>query len=241
MYKVSLGLGVAMTITAIAVAQGTDSRQRNRGGPPRGPAQPPGFHLLRALDADQDGKVSKAEIDNAVAALETLDRDHDGKLSADEIGWPPARDDNAFPVPGGFPGPGRRGGPGRGGFAAFSGSGGGFPGFGGGPPGFGPGGPPGFGGRFEAGRPQRPDPDDIRSRAPGGPSSKDNWQPRSFFSVDELTALDRDQDGKITRQEIPKRLQKLVLDRVDANEDDIISKDELNELAAQLASERTEK
>ena len=50
----------------------------------------PVFPLLETLDADQDGKLSKEEIDDAVAALKKLDKDGDGKLSKEEIGWPPA-------------------------------------------------------------------------------------------------------------------------------------------------------
>ena len=48
------------------------------------------FPLLETLDADKDGKLSQAEIDDAVAALKKLDKDGDGKLSKEEIGWPPA-------------------------------------------------------------------------------------------------------------------------------------------------------
>ncbi len=48
------------------------------------------FHpLLAALDADHDGEISAAEIENAPAALKTLDRNHDGQLTADEIVPPP--------------------------------------------------------------------------------------------------------------------------------------------------------
>ena len=101
--------------------------------PARGPGGPgfgfrlPTFPLLETLDADKDGKLSKEEIENAVAALKKLDKDGDGKLSKGEIGWPPA----------GL-GPG---GPGRG----FGGPGFGPGGFRGGPGG-GPGGPGRFGG-----------------------------------------------------------------------------------------------
>ena len=43
------------------------------------------FPIMAALDADEDGEISAAEIDNAVAALKSLDKDSDGKLSADEL------------------------------------------------------------------------------------------------------------------------------------------------------------
>ena len=41
--------------------------------------------VLAALDADQDGKISKAEIDNASVALLALDKNKDGSLTAEEM------------------------------------------------------------------------------------------------------------------------------------------------------------
>ena len=41
--------------------------------------------VLKALDADGDGALSSAEIDNAVAALRSLDADKSGDLSTDEM------------------------------------------------------------------------------------------------------------------------------------------------------------
>ena len=41
--------------------------------------------VLKALDADGDGELSSAEIDNAVAALRTLDTDKSGGLSSEEM------------------------------------------------------------------------------------------------------------------------------------------------------------
>ena len=48
-------------------------------------AGPPVHPVVRAIDADGDGELSAAEIDNAPAALRTLDKDKNGKLTADEI------------------------------------------------------------------------------------------------------------------------------------------------------------
>ncbi|MEI8381782.1 MAG: hypothetical protein WCJ09_16760 [Planctomycetota bacterium] len=48
-----------------------------------GQAQP--LTLLKALDADRDGTISAAEIEQAAAALKLLDRNRDGKLSDDEL------------------------------------------------------------------------------------------------------------------------------------------------------------
>lgn len=41
--------------------------------------------VLAALDADQDGKISKSEIENATAALKKLDKNNDGDLTPDEM------------------------------------------------------------------------------------------------------------------------------------------------------------
>ena len=61
-----------------------------------------------ALDADGDGKISKAEIDNATAALKKLDKNNDGELTIEEM-----RPNFAAMRggPGGPGGPGRRGRP----------------------------------------------------------------------------------------------------------------------------------
>ena len=199
-----------MLAAAAVSAQPRDERSGRRGGPPGGP---PGFYLMSALDANRDGKLSTREIEAAVAALQKLDKDKDGKLSPEEIGWPPR---------GGFPGggfPGGRGGrfPGGG----FGGPGGGFPGRGGFRGGF-----PGAGG----GPPRRPDPDAEGSRSSGGG--------RSFFSAAELKGLDRNQDGKITKNEIPRGLRDLILGRLDVNKDGLVDKDELDRLATKKKQDK---
>jgi Ca2+-binding EF-hand superfamily protein len=62
--------------------------------PPPGPGRgrgmersfgPPADPVIKVLDADQDGEISSAEIDNASAALMTLDTNGDGVLSRDEL------------------------------------------------------------------------------------------------------------------------------------------------------------
>ena len=66
--------------------------------------------VLRALDADGDGEISKSEIEGASKALAALDKDGDGKLSREEI--LPNFTGTSFP---GRPGPdGRPGQPGAG-------------------------------------------------------------------------------------------------------------------------------
>lgn len=67
--------------------------QRGAAGPPGRPGEPgrPGagpmaaLPVLRALDADGDGEISKSEIEGAAKALAALDKNGDGKLSRDEI------------------------------------------------------------------------------------------------------------------------------------------------------------
>jgi len=67
-------------------------RQRGAGAEGRGPREgrPPVPPIIAALDTDEDGEISKEEIENAVAALKTLDENEDGKLSGREI-HPPHR------------------------------------------------------------------------------------------------------------------------------------------------------
>lgn len=69
-------------------------RRPEGGRPPEGrPGEPgrPGagpmvaLPVLKALDADGDGEISKAEIEGASKALAALDKNGDGKLSRDEI------------------------------------------------------------------------------------------------------------------------------------------------------------
>jgi len=117
-FAVGIAVALACAATVIVVAQpppGQPPEGPAAGQPPgrrgdgvlggrfrRGPGgfpPPPGFHLMSALDRNNDGKLSTSEVDDAVNALKKLDKNQDGKLSADEIGWPPQ---------GGFGGPGGR-------------------------------------------------------------------------------------------------------------------------------------
>lgn len=93
---------------------------RPPGGRPGAPGQPGGgpmvaLPVLRALDADGDGEISKAEIEGAAKALAALDKNGDGKLTRDEIlpnfpgaGFPGRPGAEGRP---GQPGPGGRGNP----------------------------------------------------------------------------------------------------------------------------------
>ena len=209
MNKIDLSIAVVLAVAVTAAAQRPEDRPRPPGGPPGGFRMPPGFHLMTALDADRDRKISSKEIENAVAALQKLDKDKDGKLSATEIGWPPV---------GGFPG---FGGGGRGGFPGFDGGGrGGFPGFGWG----------GRGGQPSGDRPQRPETEASGADSANQPQSNNSASETRFFSIAQLKGLDQNDDGKITKDEIPKGLQKRILSRVDTNKDGVIDLDELAKL-----------
>jgi len=45
----------------------------------------PPLPVLQALDTNQDGEISQAEINNAVKSLKTLDKDGNGKLTMEEL------------------------------------------------------------------------------------------------------------------------------------------------------------
>ena len=177
---------------ALAQDQGPARKARGERGPGeqrRGPGesrfQMPPIPLIRALDADGDGKLSKQEIENAATALKKLDKDGDGKLSQDEIGWPPMGRGR-----GGFGGPGGRrpGAPG-----GFGGPGGGRGGFGGGPGA--PGGPGGPGGM------------DIAARIMSNDKNKDGKVTKDElpeFMQRMMKRADTNKDGAIDKDEAKK-------------------------------------
>jgi len=97
---------LAFAATA-AVGFAQDAPEGGRGGGRQRIVAP----LMQALDADQDGSLSPAEIENAAKALAKLDKNGDGTLSTDEL-----RPAGLPERPGRQPGePGR---PGQGGAAA---------------------------------------------------------------------------------------------------------------------------
>ncbi|MCA8985171.1 MAG: EF-hand domain-containing protein [Planctomycetaceae bacterium] len=99
-----MNIRLAATCTVMALAtsmvmaqpprEGGGDRPEGRG--PRGfgsrdgrpPMVPP---MMLALDADGDGKISAAELANAVNALKALDKNNDGELTMEEI-MPPRRE-----------------------------------------------------------------------------------------------------------------------------------------------------
>lgn len=66
-------------------------RGEGRGGGPRGEGGPRGGMMMRmdpilsAVDTDQDGTLSAAEMQGAAAAIAKLDQDGDGKLTREEV------------------------------------------------------------------------------------------------------------------------------------------------------------
>ena len=100
-------VGLAVVTMTLAMNRGVLAQPGGFGGPPGGP--PPGemvrvTPVLAALDADQNGEISLAEIDAGAAALRKLDKNDDKKLSGDELA--PSFGGRSEPGP-----QGRRGGP----------------------------------------------------------------------------------------------------------------------------------
>jgi hypothetical protein len=74
---------VFLTVLPAAAARAQAPGPPGREG--RFMAGAPVHPVVQALDADGDGVLSAAEIDNAPAALRKLDKDRNGKLTGDEI------------------------------------------------------------------------------------------------------------------------------------------------------------
>jgi Ca2+-binding EF-hand superfamily protein len=95
--------------------KGPGGRGPGQGGPGQGGPGGPGGQggrmmggpLMRALDADGDGKISKSEIENAAKALAKLDKNGDGELTREELMPPPPQGGQGGP---GGPGQGQGGG-----------------------------------------------------------------------------------------------------------------------------------
>ncbi len=77
-------------------SQKQDGRNQGRGG---GRGSGGGNPIIRTLDANGDGIISKQEIDNSTALLKKLDRNGDGKISRDEMRPPRDAGGNNPPPP----------------------------------------------------------------------------------------------------------------------------------------------
>jgi len=189
-------------------SEGTDRRPEGRSPQtPRGPEGRRGPAFLGVLDADKNGKISQKEMLMAGRLFEELDRNEDGELDMPEL----------FGFQGG-PGAGR-----------------------------GPQGRPEMGrpemGRDGERRPQRPEmegkPEDRRPREgnrprsegarPEGPRPGQNGgPPRGFGPEQIIERFDKDDDGKISKEEAPERM-KGDFENLDSDDDGHISSDELKE------------
>lgn len=76
---------LALSFIAVASSFAQDGPQRPPQGGDRDGHRPPPPPLITALDANHDGMIDSAEIDNASAALKTLDKNNDGKLTQEEL------------------------------------------------------------------------------------------------------------------------------------------------------------
>lgn len=200
---------------------------RGGDGAPRGP------RFFQLLDADHNGLISRDELARAATLMETLDENKDGSLDMRELFGPP---------PGGAGGPeGMRG---RGPEGAgprdgdrrpeiVPGREGGRPEPGRRPEGDQP-------RRGEGDRPQRPEGDRPADgqRRPGGDQPREGAEGRrpqidgEFFK-----RMDKDGDGKISKDEAPERL-KENFGRADANGDGFVTLEELRRFMEQAGARR---
>lgn len=80
----TLSFGVLTTRAAEEEKQG--DRQQKGEKPGRGQKRPGGRSpILAVLDANRDGTLSSAEIQNAASALQKLDQNGDGNLTQEEL------------------------------------------------------------------------------------------------------------------------------------------------------------
>jgi len=164
--------------------------------------------LEQALDANGDGIIDAKELANAASGLRGLDRNGDGRLTEDE--FRPVR-------------------PTGGGFGGGAGSPGGKGGFGnqpggknfGGPGTKAPGGPSGEPGS----------PDGKKATASSLAKGGDDFVQRLFQN-------DKNNDGKLTKAELPESLQ-LVFDTADTNRDGVIDRQEAGVLAERMKTRGT--
>jgi hypothetical protein len=75
-----------------------------------------------------------------------------------------------------------------------------------------------------------------RFRAGPGPGRGPGGRLGVDAIVERILSFDKDQDGKVTKDELPERMQNLI-ERGDTNKDGALDKDEIRKLAAELARE----
>jgi Ca2+-binding EF-hand superfamily protein len=97
MKTITTSIAAALLTT---LACGAQEPERPQGPPPR-PPHPP-MPLLKALDADEDGKISTEEMEAATTALRNMDTDGDGAVTKEELrpkpqeGMPTAPKDDSY-------------------------------------------------------------------------------------------------------------------------------------------------
>ncbi len=218
---------VALSVAAFAFAQPPEGRRGpGPGGPPDGrpggeaerggprgehhhgrpPMGPPA--IIKAIDANNDQKISAEEIENAAAALKKLDKNGDGELTPNEF---------AFPGHGGPPH--GRDGHGRDEHHRRPRDGQ----------------PPRDGERprREGERPPRDGKPGERGQGHHGPRPPHG--PGSFG--ERFKEIDKNGDDKISREEAIARVNEM-FDKVDANGDDQIEKSEMREFMSKMMQER---
>jgi hypothetical protein len=157
---------------------------------------------MRALDADGNGEISAKEIENAVAALKSLDKNKDGKLTRDEIRPEGGGGRPGFNRPGGEGRPGAQGRPGGNRRRGAEGR---------------------PGGNRRPGAEGRPD----GARRPGEQGRRGSG---GGDFIKRILENDKNKDGKITKDELPERMQR-IFNFADANNDGVLDKAELQKMA----------
>lgn len=203
--KTSLTISVLVAVllhfqTSIASAQG---KPPGAGGARGGHGGHGGGKsaIFTALDANRDGAIDAAELANASVALKKLDTNGDGKIAEDE----------AAPA----------GGPGMAAGAT-------------GPAG---GGRPGMRGRGAAPAADANNPAKATTPAPAGAAGGGKGRhgrpaapADTTETVNTLMSFDKNGDGKLSRAEVPERMQGL-FDRCDKNTDGFLTGDEIKAAA----------
>ncbi len=197
---------------------GTPAGGRPEGGRPDGERRPEGGmrdgerrpmpRFFQLLDKDNNGKLSKSELERVGSLMAELDRNNDGELDQAELLGPP---------PGAGPGPGREGDRPRPDGERPR------------PEGEGRDRPRPDGERPAAGRPEgdRPMPRPEGNRPEGDGQRRDEL----------FNRMDKNGDGKLSKDEAPDRLREN-FDRVDKNKDGFVDRAELRELFERGEGER---
>ena len=191
-------------------AQGRGAQGGAQGRGAQGGQRMPRLPIIQALDADQNGEISAKEIANAVAALKKIDANGDGKLTLEEM--MPAGIGRGAQGRGGEGQPQGRGAQGRGGEGQPQGRGAQGRG--------GEGQPQGRGAQGRGGEGQ-PQGRGAQGRGAAGGNTAD--------IVSRIMANDKNGDGKIDKEELPERMQR-ILERADTNKDGALEKGEIEKM-----------